>query len=132
MEQGPEASILTRLERAEVAARERRLTAEAEAQRVLESSAEAVREIEARVPAEIAAALAELRERHLRRARDEVAAIEQELAELDRDRNAADAKTAGHRRHRAVRPPVHRGAEGPRFDAAVERVVTAVLGEEER
>jgi len=76
----------------------------------VEAAARTVGEIEAGAPARITAALAALREDHLRRARDEIATIEAELAALE-----------------------GREADGPaereRFGQAVERVVSAVLGE---
>lgn len=110
MEKTVGVSVLARLERAEQAARERRLSAEAEAERELEAAARTAAEIEAGAPARVAAALATLREDHLRRARDEIATIEAELAALE-----------------------GRGADGPeereRFGQAVEHVVAAVLGE---
>ena len=110
MEKTAGVSVLARLERAEQAARERRLSAEAEAERELEAAARTVAEIEAGAPARIAATLAALREDRLRRARDEIATIEAELAALE-----------------------GREADGPaereRFGQAVERVVAAVLGE---
>ena len=105
-----EVSVLAKLERAEQAARERRLSAEAEAERELEAAVRTVGEIEAGAPARTTAALAALREDHLRRARDGIATIEAELAALE----------VG-------------GAGGPRererFGQAVEQVVAAVLGE---
>lgn len=105
-----EAAEISRLEQAELAARERRLAAEAEADRLLEAARQRVREIEAGLEARIAAALADLRRAHLERAEAEVAAIEAELAGRAR-RLPADAATS------------------PAFDEAVELVVGAVLGE---
>ena len=110
MEKTVGVSVLVTLERAEQAARERRLSADAEAERELEAAARTVAEFEAGTPARIATALAALREDHLRRARAEIATVEAELAALE-----------------------GRGADGPeereRFGQAVERVVSAVLGE---
>lgn len=110
MEKTAGVSVLARLERAEQAARERRLSAEAEAERELEAAARTVGKMEAGAPARIAAALAALREDHLRRARDEIATIEAELSALE-------AGGAGRPRERE------------RFGQAVEQVVAAVLGE---
>jgi len=110
MEKTVGVSVLATLERAEQAARERRLSAEAEAERELEAAARTAAEIEAGAPARVAAALAALREDHLRRARAEIATVEAELATLE-----------------------GRGAGAPeqreRFGQAVEHVVSAVLGE---
>ncbi len=105
-----EAAVIAELERAELAARERRLAAEADADRLVEAAHRSVREIEAGVDARAADALEELRHRHLDRAAEEVTAIEAELARLD-ERSAIET------------------ASTPVFDAAVEQVVAAVLGE---
>ncbi len=104
------AAEISRLEHAELAARERRLAAEAEADRLLEAARQTVRKIEAGVEARIAAALADLRRSQLERAEAEVAAIEDELASR-------------------VRQPVTAPSASPAFEATVELAVGAVLGE---
>jgi hypothetical protein len=103
-----DASPLAILERAELAARERRLAATAEAEHILAAAAERAAAIEAAVPDRIAAALADLRRTHAERAAAEVQAIERELASLG-----------------ATPLPGRDDA----FSAAVELVVAAVLGE---
>jgi vacuolar-type H+-ATPase subunit H len=105
-----EAAEVSRLEQAELAARARRLAAEAEADRLIETAREEARRIEAESDAQVANALAELRRRYLEQAESEVAAIEAELAGRAGQREAA-------------------AATGPAFEAAVELVVAAVLGE---
>jgi len=76
----PYESIVGELERVELAARERRLTAETEAEEIRAAAAVAVADIEAGVPARITARLAELRAGYLDRAAAEVAAADRELA----------------------------------------------------
>lgn len=110
MDKAVRVSVLGTLERAEQAARERRLGAEAEAERELEAAARTAAEIEAGAPARVAAALAALREDHLRRARAEIATVEAELATLE-DGGAGEP------------------GQRERFERAVERVVSAVLAE---
>ena len=105
----PYESIVGKLERVELAARERRLTAESEAERVGAAAAATVTEIESAVPARVASALAELRAGYLERAAAEVASIERAL--LARDE------------------PVASEAGRPNLDAAVGLVVAAVLAE---
>lgn len=116
MTEAVERTILGELERAELDARERRLAAQAEADRLLESARIAIDELEAGLDARIDEAIAVLRSDVLERADREVAAIERELAELDR----AVAGTSAGGRDRAGRA---------RFEAAVGDVVAAVLGE---
>jgi hypothetical protein len=105
----PGASVVAELERAELAAREKRLVAEAEAARMIEDAAIRAHAIEAELPVRVAAALAALREGHLRRATEEVARIERELAGSIGGASPGDAGTGS--------------------DAAVEYVVAMVLGE---
>ncbi|MEX1173417.1 MAG: hypothetical protein WEG56_12495 [Chloroflexota bacterium] len=105
----PGASVVAELERAELAAREKRLVAEAEAARMIEDAAVRANAIEAELPVRVAATLAALREEHLRGATEEVARIERELAGSIGGAPPGDAGT------------------GP--DAAVEYVVAMVLGE---
>jgi hypothetical protein len=105
-----DAAAIAELERAELAARERRLTAVAEAERLLEAARLAASTVEAGVDERIAVAVDRSRRDHLARAEAEVAAIGEELAGLD----AA---------------PGRPGARPDSFEAAVEHVVAAVLGE---
>jgi hypothetical protein len=116
MTEAVERTILGALERAELDARERRLAAQAEADRLLEAARTASAELEAGLEARIEDAIAALRLDLLERADRDVAAIEQELTGLDR---AAAGGSAGGRGR----------AERARFDAAVAAVVAAVLGE---
>lgn len=115
MTEAVEHRILGELERAELDARERRLAAQAEADRLLEAARTAIEELEAGLDARIDEAIAALRLDLLGRADREVAAIERELAALDR---AAGTSAGGRGR-----------AERARFEAAVGDVVAAVLGE---
>lgn len=101
------------LERAERRARERRLTALAEADRIAAEAAERVAAIEAALPARIEARLAELRAAHARATAEEVAAIE----------GAAEAATAGAREPRPV--------SEARIAEAARILVRAVLGEDD-
>ncbi|OGO54144.1 MAG: hypothetical protein A2Z32_10425 [Chloroflexi bacterium RBG_16_69_14] len=105
----PYESIVGELERVELAARERRLFAETEAERVRAAATSAVADIESAVPARVTAALAELRAGYLDRAAAEVASVERELAPCD-EPAAPDA------------PP-------PGLAAAVDLLVAAVLAE---
>lgn len=105
-------SPLAVLERAELAARERRLAAGAEAERMLADAAARVASIESETPDRVASALGNLRSTHESRASAEVVAIERELASLD------------------ARP--RRPGTDAAFTAAVELVVAAVLGEAQR
>jgi hypothetical protein len=104
-------SGLAALERAELVARERRLTAMAEAERIVGAATERASAIEAALPERIAAALAARRDEHRERTAAAIAAIDEELAEFER---------------RAVPP----GPSDPAFERAVELVVAAVLGED--
>lgn len=104
-----DSSPLAILERAELAARERRLAANAEAEEILAAAGLRVAAIEAETPDRVAAALADLRLRHDERADAEVRAIEQELAELTASPARVEQETA--------------------TATAVELVVAAVLGE---
>jgi len=112
----PYESIVGELERVELAARERRLTAETESERIRSETDAAVAAIEAGVPERIAAALAELRAGYLARAAAEVATVEAELASVDVERpvNAA---------------PVVPDPSGAAFESAVGLLVAAVLAE---
>ena len=102
-------SIVGELERVELAARERRLSAETEAERIRASATATVAEIESAVPARMTAALAELRAGYLARAAAEVASVERELALRD-DADTPEAPPAG-------------------LAAAVDLLVAAVLAE---
>jgi hypothetical protein len=102
-------SPLAILERAELAARERRLAAGAEADDILAAAEERVAAIEAETPDRVAAAIVDVRRRHEERAEAEVQAIGRELADLPASPARVDGETA--------------------FAAAVELVVAAVLGE---
>lgn len=108
-------SILIALERAELAARERRLAAEAEAEGILEAARVEARAIEAGVESGVAAALAELRAGLIGRAREEAAGVEAEIEALA----GSNGTEAADRAARA------------RFEQAVARIVAAVLGEPE-
>jgi hypothetical protein len=111
-----ERTILGKLERAELDARERRLAAQAEADRLVEAAQTASEALAAGLDARIDEAIAALRLDLLGRADRDVAAIEHELAALDR---AAAQGSAGGRGR----------AERARFEAAVAAVVAAVLSE---
>lgn len=110
MTDSAEASLIAELERAELAARERRLAAEVQADRLLEAACASVREIEAGVGARVADALAGLRRTHLEQAEAEVKTVEAELARLQAC-------------------PEHGGGRPATFDGAVEHIVAAVLAE---
>jgi hypothetical protein len=103
-------SPLVILERAELAARERRLAAATEAESILAAAAERVAAIEAETPDRIASALGDLRSHHEKHASAEVVAIQRDLAALEArpTRRSTEAEVA----------------------AAVDLVVAAVLGEE--
>lgn len=116
MTEAVERTILGELERAELDARERRLAAQAEADRLLEAARTAIDELEAGLDARTEEAIAALRLDLLGRADREVATIERELAAIDR---AVAGTSAGGRGR----------AERARFEAAVGDVVAAVLGE---
>ena len=81
MDDGP----LAVLERAELEARERRLTAVSEAERIRAAADEIVARIDADVPGRIQSAIEALRLRHETRATVEIAEIERELAALGDD-----------------------------------------------
>lgn len=104
-------SGLAALERAELAARERRLAAMAEAERIVGAATERARAIEAEVPERTEAAVAARRDEHLERTAAAIAAIDEELVAFERG---------------AVLP----GPADPAFERAVELVVAAVLGED--
>lgn len=102
-------SIVGELERVELAARERRLSAETEAERIRTTAAATVADIESAVPARVTGALDRLRAGYLARAAAEVASVERELA-LHDDAATPDTPPAG-------------------FAAAVDLLVAAVLAE---
>jgi hypothetical protein len=103
---------LAALEQAELAARERRLAAVAEAERIVAAATERARAIEDAIPSRADAARADRRREHEDRAARDVAAIEAELADLERE-------------------AAHGAAPAPAFEDAVALVVAAVLGERE-
>lgn len=107
----PDSSVVAELERVELAARERRLMAQAEADRIEADAAAAAADIERGVEARREAALAELRSGYLQRAAADVALIDEQIAALD--------------------GPGAPSAAVPGFEAAVERIVAAVLAEPE-
>lgn len=116
-------TAFSELERAELAARERRLVAETEASRIIDAARAQVREIEAAVAADIARGLARAARRSRARTRREVGAIEDRLRDLVASISA-----------QATDPSSGRAAADDhrdRFEAAVELVVAAVLGEAE-
>ncbi len=106
----PYESIVGELERVEIAAREQRLTAETEAERIRAAATLAVADIEAGVAARLTAALAELRAGYMQQALADVASVESQLALGD---------------ERAASCPLT-----PAVDAAVDRLVAAVLAED--
>lgn len=112
-----DATVVAELERVELAARERRLTAAAEADRILAEAATAVAAIDAGVDARIESSLRDLRAAYLARADAEVAGIEAAL----------DEPAAGDRTDDGGEARSDAGTAG--FEAAVERLVRAVLGE---
>ncbi len=101
-------SVLVELERAELAARERRLAAATAAEARIAVATEEAARIRAGIDAAVDEALATRRREHLERATAQVAAIEAEIAALD-------ARDEG----------------GGERDAAVELVTASVLGERE-
>ena len=102
-------SIVRELERAELQARERRLSAQSEADRIRAAAHVTAGEISASVPERITTALAELRAQH-------VVAADAEVAEAGANLDAPAA-------------PSGEEAEYPVADAAVELLVAAVLAE---
>jgi hypothetical protein len=120
MTQTVESAILAELERAELAARERRLAAQAEADRIVEQARLTAAGIAAGLDARVAEELEAFRRETLDGAELEAAAIERELAELggpgDAGRSAAGSPEPGSER-------------SPGFETAVDVVVAAVLGE---
>jgi vacuolar-type H+-ATPase subunit H len=113
MSQTVESEILAELERAELAAREQRLSAQDEADRILEEARRTAARISEGLDARIADELAAFRRDTLRQAELEAAAIERELAGSVEGRAPSDEAEAG----------------PPGFDAAVDEIVAAVLGE---
>jgi len=105
-----DAAAIWELERAELAARELRLTAVAEAERLHEAARLAASVVEAGVEERMTAAVERSRREHLARAEAEVAAIDEKLTRLD---SAPDGV----------------GVPPDAYQAAVEHVVAAVLGE---
>jgi hypothetical protein len=103
-------NLLSDLEQAELASRARLLAAAAEADRRVEAAVAVAAQIEAGARAEIDRALAELRDRYRVKADLDVAAIEAELAQLERATGDGARPTAS-------------------FAAAVATVVAVVLGE---
>ena len=103
-------SIVGALERVELEARERRLTAQSEADRIRLAAQATAADLAAGVPARIGAALAELRAGHLAAADAEVDAMEERLVAGDGSSERA-------------------GAVAPITEAAVELLVAAVLAE---
>ncbi|MEA2025237.1 MAG: hypothetical protein U9O18_00960 [Chloroflexota bacterium] len=110
MESSSEATVLAALERAELAARERRLAASTEAERIATAGREDASVISSHAEIRIAAALDALRK-------------EAESA-ADRAIETLERAAAGQARAR-VRP----AGDDPVFDEAVELVVASVLGE---
>jgi hypothetical protein len=105
-----DAAAIAELERAELAARELRLTAVAEAEGLLEAARVTACDVEAGSDELVTASIERSRREHLARAEAEVAAIDEELARLDAAPDGVDVPPAA-------------------FDAAVEHVVALVLGE---
>jgi hypothetical protein len=110
MDDGP----LAVLERAELAARERRLAAVSEAERIRAAADEVAARIDADVPGRIASAVEALRLRHDTRATVEIAEIERELATLAGD----EARSSG-----------ADGDADAGLSAAASLIVAGVLGE---
>ena len=105
-----EATVLAALERAELAARERRLAASTEAERIATSGRERASAVSLRADARVADALDGLRNEAESGADRAVEALEREAAER------AQARTTS--------------SDGdPAFDRAVELVVASILGE---
>ncbi len=103
-------SLLAELEQVELESRAKRLAAEADADRRLTAASAAAEGIAATGEREVDAALAALRERYRELADAQIAAADAELAQCDREAS---------QRHDA----------GPEFEAAVDAIVAAVLGE---
>ena len=103
-------TLLSDLEQAELASRARLLATAAEADRRLDAARAAAAQIEADSEREVDAALATLRDRYREQGDVDVAAVEAELAQIE--------ETVGD----GVAPL-------PAFDAAVAKIVAAVLGE---
>lgn len=112
--------ILVRLESAEMLARERRLLAASEAERRVAAARVAAATVEAGTDDAIREAVDALRERHRRRAAEEVAVIERQLAGLDRE-TAVWSGRGG--------PQPEGAPRDDRFEDAVDFVVRAVLAE---
>jgi hypothetical protein len=110
MDDGP----LAVLERAELAARERRLAAVSEAERIRAAADEVAARIDADMPGRIQSAVEALRLRHDTRAAVEIAEIERDLAALAGDE--PDAQGNG-------------GAADPGLSAAAALIVAGVLAE---
>jgi hypothetical protein len=108
-----ERSVLAELERAELASRARRLAAEADADDRLAAARREAGRIVAATPVEAERAVAALRARHGAASDAAIDAIDGELARLES----------------SVSAPGESG--DPRFEATVELVVAAVLGEPE-
>jgi hypothetical protein len=123
MTQTVESAILAELERAELAARERRLAAQAEADRIVEQARLTAADIAAGLDARVAEELEAFRRETLDGAELEAAAIERELAELGRP---GDAAAAGVPEPGFPEPGSVRSSG---FGGAVDEVVAAVLGE---
>jgi ElaB/YqjD/DUF883 family membrane-anchored ribosome-binding protein len=104
--------LLADLEQAELESRARRLAAEAEADRRLAAAQTTADAIAATAGDEIETALAALRRRYADQADAEIERLRTELAELE------------------ARAGEHPGT-GPGFEAAVDVIVAAVLGERE-
>jgi len=111
-----ESAILAELERAELAARERRLEAQATADRIHDDARLSAERIRAGADARITTELEAFRRRTLDEAAREVAEIEARIAALDRE--------AG-----PVGEAPSMADHGSGFERAVEAVVAAVLGE---
>jgi len=135
-----EAVAIAELERAELAARERRLAAEWEAERIAEAAAAEAAAIADGVEARVTAALADRRRWHLERADAAVVAIEEELARLVDAHDLAGpagaapgplATTAKPARSAPVPSNQVQPGDVAAFDAAVEAIVAAVLAEPE-
>jgi hypothetical protein len=109
--EAPDATVVAELERVELAARERRLAAQAEADRIIAEAEAEVAAIEADLEGRIATELARVRGDCLARADAEVAAIEAAVAGRTDDHDGGPTAAA------------------PGFEAAVERLVAAVLAE---
>ena len=105
-----ETSVFVELERAELAARERRLAAEEEAGRLVAAAQDTARALERAVDGRIAAAIAGRRRSVLKAAAAEIRQVEQEMARVE--------------------PSSAVLGDDPAFRAAVELVVAGVLAED--